>query len=87
LETATAFIDRAVAAEARKANAMYVRKRTVAYKDTHQKNVSALRKHIKHNLTQTKAIIMTSRTSTNNTQSFVKKTIRTSITKPSKPLF
>jgi hypothetical protein len=66
LATTTAFTDRAVAAKARRANAMFVRKRTAACEDTHQKNVSALRKHIRHGLTQTKAAITTLKTSINN---------------------
>jgi hypothetical protein len=57
---------RAVTAEARKANAMSVRRKTAAREDTHQKNASALRKHTRHSLTQTKAVIATSRTGTDN---------------------
>jgi ribosomal protein S12 len=64
LATATALTDRA--AEARRANVICVRKRTAAYKNTHQKYISALRKYIRHNLTQTKAVIATLRTSINN---------------------
>jgi hypothetical protein len=86
LETATALTDRALVAEAGRANAMCVRRRTAAREDTHQKNASALRKYTRHDLTQTKAVIATSRTGTNNTWSSVKETIRTSAIKPSKPL-
>jgi hypothetical protein len=66
LATATALTDRAVAAEARKANAMFVRRKTAACEDTHQKNASALRKHTRHGLTQTKAAMATLRTGTDN---------------------
>jgi hypothetical protein len=59
--------DRPVTAEAGKANAMCVRKRTAVYGDTHQKNASVLRKHIRHDLIQTKAAIATLRTDTDNT--------------------
>jgi hypothetical protein len=45
---------------------MSVKRKTAAYKDTHQKNASALRKHIRHGLTQTKTTITTLRTSTDN---------------------
>jgi hypothetical protein len=45
---------------------MSVRRRTAAYGDTHQKNVSALRKHTRHGLTQIKAVITTLKTGTNN---------------------
>jgi hypothetical protein len=45
---------------------MFIKKRTAAYKNTYQKNASALKKHIKHSLTQTKAIITTLKTSINN---------------------
>jgi hypothetical protein len=49
LATATAFTNKAAKAE--KANAIYVKRRTAAYEDIHQKNASALKKHIRHNLT------------------------------------
>jgi hypothetical protein len=49
LATATALTNRAAKAE--KANAIYVRRRTAAYKDTHQKNASALKKHTRQDLT------------------------------------
>jgi hypothetical protein len=65
---------------------MCVKRRTAAYKDTHQKNTSVLKKHIKHNLTQTKAVITTLKTNTDNILSSAKKTIRTSIIKPLKLL-
>jgi hypothetical protein len=45
---------------------MSVRKRTVVYENTHQKNASALRKYIKHGLTQTKTAITTLKTGTDN---------------------
>jgi hypothetical protein len=45
---------------------MSVRKRTAAYEDTHQKNISTLRKYIRHGLTQTKTVITTLRTNINN---------------------
>jgi hypothetical protein len=82
----TVLTDRAVAAEAGRANAMFIRKRTAAREDTHQKNASALRKHTRHGLTQTKAVIATLRTGTDNIWSFVKKTIRTSAITPLKLL-
>jgi hypothetical protein len=66
LATATALTDRAVAAKARKANAMFVKRKTAAREDTHQKNVSVLKKYTKHGLTQTKAAITTLRTNTDN---------------------
>jgi hypothetical protein len=66
LTIATAFTDKAVTVKARRANAMFVRRRTAACEDTHQKSVSALRKYTKHNLTQTKTIIATLRTGINN---------------------
>jgi hypothetical protein len=43
-------MDRAIAAEAGRANAMCVKRRTAACGNTYQKNVSALRKYIKHDL-------------------------------------
>jgi hypothetical protein len=66
LAIATIFINRAVIAKARKINTIYARKRTIVYKNTHQKNTSVLRKYIRHNLTQTKIIITTLRTNTDN---------------------
>jgi hypothetical protein len=45
---------------------MFVKRRTAACENTHQKNVSVLRKYTKHSLTQTKAIIATLRISINN---------------------
>jgi hypothetical protein len=45
---------------------MCARKRTAACENTHQKNINALRKHIKHDLTQTKTVITTLKTNTNN---------------------
>jgi hypothetical protein len=45
---------------------MSVRRKTAACEDTHQKNASALRKHTRHGLTQTKAAMATSRTGTDN---------------------
>jgi hypothetical protein len=45
---------------------MCVRRRTAACGNTHQKNTSALRKHIRHNLIQIKAAIATLKTSTDN---------------------
>jgi hypothetical protein len=66
-KAATVPTDRPVTAEVGKANAMCARKRTAVYKDTHQKNASTLRKHIRHDSTQTKAAMATSRTGTDNT--------------------
>jgi hypothetical protein len=65
LTTATALTDRA--AKAGRANAMCVKRRTAARGDTHQKNASVLRKYIKQDLTQIKAVIATLRTGTDNT--------------------
>jgi hypothetical protein len=45
---------------------MFIKKKTTAYKNTYQKNTSALRKYIRHGLTQTKAAITTLKTNTNN---------------------
>jgi hypothetical protein len=50
LVIATAFADRVITAEARKINVICARRRTVVYKDTHQKSTSVLRKYIKHDL-------------------------------------
>jgi hypothetical protein len=66
LITAITLTDRAVAAKTRKANTMSVRRKTAACEDTYQKNASALRKHTRHGLTQTKAAMATSRTGTDN---------------------
>jgi hypothetical protein len=65
---------------------MSVRRKTAAHEDTHQKNASALRKHTRHGLTQTKAAIATLRTGTDNIWSSVKETIRTSAITPLKLL-
>jgi transcriptional regulator len=45
---------------------MSVKKRTAVCENTHQKNISALKKHIRHNLAQAKATITILRTNTNN---------------------
>jgi hypothetical protein len=59
-------INRLATVEAGKANAIYAKKRTAVYKNTHQRNASALRNYIRHNSTQIKAIIAISRTDINN---------------------
>jgi hypothetical protein len=46
---------------------MCVRRKTAAYKNTHQKNISALRKYTRQDLIQKKAAITTLRTGTDNT--------------------
>jgi hypothetical protein len=46
----TALINRAITAKAGKTNIIYAKKRTAVYKDIYQKNTSALKKYIKHNL-------------------------------------
>jgi hypothetical protein len=66
LATTTVLTDRAVAAKAERANVMFVRRRTAVCENIYQKNTSALKKHIKHGLTQTKAAIVTLRASTDN---------------------
>ena len=58
---------------------MFVKRRTAVYKNTHQKNTSALKKYIKHDLAQAKTVITISRTNTDNIQSFAKETIKISV--------
>jgi hypothetical protein len=45
---------------------MFIRRKTAVCEDTYQKNVSVLKKHIRHSLTQTKTVITTLKTSTDN---------------------
>jgi hypothetical protein len=45
---------------------MFVKKRTVVYKNIYQNNTSALKKYIKHGLIQTKIVIVTLKSNIDN---------------------
>ena len=86
VEAITVLIDGIVIIEAKRANAIYVRRRTAVYRDIYQRNGNAPRRYTKRNLIQTKAIIVILRTDISNILPFIKEIIRTNIIKPLKPL-
>ena len=87
IEVTTILIDRIAIIEDRRVNTIYARKRTAVYRDIHQRNGSALRRHTKRNSIQIKAIIVILRTNISNTLPSVKEIIRINTIKPLKPLF
>ncbi len=86
-EATTVLIDGIVIIEAKRANAIYTRRRTAVYRDIYQRNRSALRRYTKRNLIQIKVIIVILRTNISNILSSIKEIIRINIIKPLKPLF
>jgi len=72
--------------EAKRANTMYTRRRTTIYKDIHQRNKSAPKRHTKRNSIRIKATMVISRTNTSNILPSTKETIKINTIKPLKPL-
>ena len=85
-KTMTIFINRMAIIEAKRANVMYAKRRIAIYRDIYQRNGSALRRYIKRNLIQIKAIIVILKTNISNILPFIKETIRINIMRPLKPL-
>src|SRR6266567_9044121 len=85
VEATTIFIDGIAMKEARRANAIYAKRRTAVYRDIYQRNRSTPKRHIKRNLIQTKATMVILRTNISNILPSVKEIIRINIIKPLKP--
>ena len=67
--------------EAKRANAIYTKRRTAVHKDIYQRNRNTLKRYTKRNLIQTKITIAILRTNISNTLSFIKEIMRININK------